>query len=82
MRLHIRNLHFRVAGDELLSLFSEFGVVTESFVVLDRQTGRSRGFAFLEMPNVIEALTAIECLNDYEWGGRRLFVSEARGRAA
>ena len=49
MRLHIRNLHFRVAGDDLLSLFSEFGVVTESFVVLDRQTGRSRGFGFLEM---------------------------------
>jgi RNA recognition motif-containing protein len=77
MRLHIRNFPFDVTADDLRALYESFGVVTDHYIILDRETRQSRGFAYVEFPNIEEAQTAIECLNDYEWRGRRLFVNEA-----
>jgi RNA recognition motif-containing protein len=80
MRLHVSNFPFDVTGDDLRALFSEFGIVEDAFIIRDKNTRVSRGFGFVDMQNVDEALAVIECLGDYEWRGRRLLVSEARER--
>lgn len=59
-------------------LFDQFGAVDRVSIITDRDTGRSRGFAFVEMPNDAEAERAISALNGSEYGGRRLNVNEAR----
>jgi RNA recognition motif-containing protein len=82
MRLHVNNFSFDVTDDELRELFEPFGVVTDCYLILDRETRRSRGFGFVEMPNADEAQAAIEALDLCQWCGRRLHVNEARGRAA
>ena len=79
-KLYVGNLSFRVTSDDLLDHFSQAGSVESANVVMDRETGRSRGFGFVEMSNSEEATAAIEQFNGEEYDGRNLVVNEARPR--
>jgi RNA recognition motif-containing protein len=79
-RLYVGNLNFRTTGDELREMFSQAGEVENASVVEDRDTGRSRGFGFVEMATSEGATAAIEMFNGKEFGGRSLTVNEARPR--
>jgi RNA recognition motif-containing protein len=76
--LFVGNMSFQTTESELTALFQGFGQVTRVHVAMDRETGRARGFAFVEMPNDEEAAKAIAGLNGKEVGGRALKVNEAR----
>ena len=76
--LFVGNLSFQTTEGELMSLFNQFGQVTRVNVVMDRETGRARGFAFVEMPNDEEAGKAVAGLDGKSLGGRNLKVNEAR----
>jgi len=78
--LFVGNLSFQTTQSDLAALFKAFGEVTRVQVATDRETGRARGFAFVEMPNDEEAAKAIAGVNGKELGGRRLKVNEARPR--
>ena len=78
MNLYVSNLSYGTTDDELNAAFAAYGVVSSARVVLDRESGRSRGFGFVEMPVEAEALTAINSLNGAEMSGRPLRVVEAR----
>ena len=80
-KLYVGNLPYSTNDAELSSMFEEFGEVTSSAVVLDRDTGRSRGFGFIEMSDDAAADEAIEKMNGQDSGGRALVVNEARPRA-
>lgn len=80
MKLYVGNLSFNTTSQHLEELFSQYGKVTSAQVVQDRDTGRSRGFGFVEMVDGNAARQAIEALNDKEHDGRRLTVNEARPR--
>ena len=77
-KLYVGNLSYQTTGAGLEQLFSQFGTVNLAEVVQDRDTGRSRGFGFVEMANEAEAQEAIRALNDQEQDGRRLVVNEAQ----
>src|ERR687889_518201 len=79
-RLYVGNLNFRTTSDELREVFSQAGEVENATVVEDRDTGRSRGFGFVEMATAEGAAAAIEQFNGKEFGGRTLTVNEARPR--
>jgi RNA recognition motif-containing protein len=79
-RLYVGNLPYSVTSDDLQQTFEEYGVVTSAEVLSDRETGRSRGFGFVEMANDAEADAAIEALDGNDLAGRRLTVNEARPR--
>ena len=81
MRIYVGNLSYDTNEDALSEIFSEYGTVEESKIVTDRETGRSRGFGFVTMPNDTEAQAAINGLNGKECEGRTLTVNEARPRA-
>src|SRR6266446_773615 len=76
--LFVGNMSFHTTEAELNDLFKPFGQVTRVHLVMDRQTGRARGFAFVEMPNDDEAAKAIAGLDGKEFGGRNIKVNEAR----
>src|SRR3989441_6516818 len=76
--LFVGNMSFQTTEGELRALFEPFGQITRVHVAMDRETGRARGFAFVEMPNDEEAAKAIAALNGKEVGGRSLKVNEAR----
>ncbi len=76
--LFVGNLSFQTTEIELSELFQPFGQVTRVQVIMDRETGRARGFAFVEMPNDEEANKAIAAINGKEVSGRALKVNEAR----
>lgn len=80
--LFVGNMSFQTTESELTELFQGFGQVTRVHVAMDRETGRARGFAFVEMPNDEEAAKAIAGLNGKEVGGRALKVNEARPKEA
>lgn len=80
MKLYVGNLSYQTASSDLESLFAEFGTVRSAQVVMDRDTGRSKGFGFVEMADSNEAQAAIQALHDQEVSGRRLTVNEARPR--
>lgn len=80
MKLYIGNLPFSAKEDDLREAFEAFGVVEDVAVVMDRDSGRPRGFAFVTMPNDDEGRAAIEGMNDKDFGGRVLKVNEARPR--
>lgn len=80
MRIYVGNISYQETEDELRELFEPYGEVSEVSIVTDRETGRSRGFAFVEMPNDQEATAAIEGLNEREHLGRTLRVNEAQPR--
>ncbi|MGA2031283.1 MAG: RNA-binding protein [Thermoguttaceae bacterium] len=76
--IYVGNLSFSTTEDELRQAFSQYGAVAEVKIVTDRETGRPRGFAFVEMSNGNEAANAIKELNLREMGGRSITVNEAR----
>ncbi|MFN0085343.1 MAG: RNA recognition motif domain-containing protein [Blastocatellia bacterium] len=78
VRLYVGNLPFSVSEQELEELFARSGPVISTNIVTDRDTGRSRGFAFVEMETSEGASAAISSLNGMELGGRELTVNEAR----
>lgn len=80
MKLYVGNLPYQTTGEELNGAFAAFGEVASANIVQDRETGRSRGFGFVEMPNADEANSAIEALNGKDFNGRNLVVNEARPR--
>jgi len=76
--LFVGNLNFQATEADLMTLIQPFGQVGRIHIVTDRETGRARGFAFVEMPNDAEAAKAIAALDGKEMGGRSLKVNEAR----
>ncbi|TVQ33322.1 MAG: RNA-binding protein [Phycisphaeraceae bacterium] len=80
MRIYVGNLPFSVDETELRSLFESHGEVESATIVIDRETGRPRGFGFVEMKSDDDANAAITALNNTEMGGRSLVVNEARPR--
>ena len=79
-KLYVGNLSYNVDSSQLEQLFSQYGTVQSAQVIQDRDTGRSKGFGFVEMDSDAEAQAAIDGLNEYEHDGRRLTVNEARPR--
>jgi len=77
----VGNLNFQTTEADLTALFQPFGQVGRIHVVTDRETGRARGFAFVEMPNDTEAAKAIAALDGTEVGGRNLKINEARPKS-
>jgi RNA recognition motif-containing protein len=79
-KLYVGNLSYRVSSSDLEQIFSSYGSVQSAEVISDRDTGRSKGFGFVEMSSDAEARAAIDALHDQEHDGRRLTVNEARPR--
>ena len=77
-KLYVGNLPYTVRDEDLQQSFSEFGSVTSAKVMMERDTGRSKGFGFVEMGSDAEALAAVEGMNGQSLGGRSLVVNEAR----
>jgi len=80
MNIYVGNLSYRMNDGELREVFSEFGEVSSARIINDRETGRSKGFGFVEMPDDNAANAAIEALNGKEVSGRNIRVNEARPR--
>ena len=80
MKLYVGNLAFETTGDDLKTLFAEAGTVESVSLIEDRETGRSRGFGFVEMQTKEEGAAAVEKFNGTEFGGRPLKVNEAKPR--
>ncbi|MDT4953661.1 MAG: hypothetical protein QOJ02_1799 [Acidobacteriota bacterium] len=80
MKLYVGNLAFQTSSEDLQQLFAQAGTVESASVIEDRETGRSRGFAFVEMSSKEEGNAAIQQLNGFEVGGRALNVNEAKPR--
>lgn len=78
--IYVGNLAWSVTADDLIDLFGQYGKVVRAQVITDRETGRSRGFGFVEMENDQEAQKAIEALNNADHNSRPLTVNEARPR--
>lgn len=80
MSIYVGNLSYQVTEDDLKEAFAEYGTVTRVQVPTDRETGRMRGFAFVEMSSDDEETAAIEALDGAEWMGRDLKVNKAKPR--
>jgi len=80
MKLYVGNLAFQTTSDDLQQLFSQAGTVESANVIEDRETGRSRGFGFVEMSSKEEGSAAISQFDGHEVGGRALKVNEAKPR--
>lgn len=78
MNIYVANISFRASEAQLKDAFQQFGEVSSVKIITDRETGRSRGFGFIEMPNEAEARQAIAQLNGKEFADRNLVVNEAR----
>ena len=78
MNMYVGNLNYRVREDDLKQVMEEYGVADSVKIIIDRETGKSKGFAFVEMPNDAEGKRAIEELNEAEYEGRQMVVKEAR----
>jgi RNA recognition motif-containing protein len=77
MNIYVGNLNYRIQEDDLKSVMERYGIVDSVKVIKDRETGRSKGFAFVEMQNDNDAKKAIEELNEKELEGRQMVVKEA-----
>jgi RNA recognition motif-containing protein len=82
MKIYVGNLSFSMSESELKTVFSEFGEVSDATLVTDRDTGRPRGFGFVEMRNDQEARSAIAALDGKEVGGRTIKVNEAKPKTS
>jgi cold-inducible RNA-binding protein len=80
MKLYVGNLAFQTTSDELTTLFAQAGTVESVSLIEDRETGRSRGFGFVEMSTKEEGAAAIQQFNGKDLGGRALNVNEAKPR--
>lgn len=80
MNIYVGNLPYRAEDQDLNDLFGEHGEVTSARVIMDRETGRSKGFGFVEMADRTAAEQAIEALNEFDYMGRALRVNEAQPR--
>ena len=80
MNIYVGNLAFTTTDDDLRQLFEPYGAVDEIRVIMDRDTGRSKGFGFVDMPDTTTAKTAIAGLQGKELAGRTLTVNEAKPR--
>ncbi len=78
MNIYVSNLGFHVGDDDLKGFFATYGEVTSAKVIIDRETSKSKGFGFVEMPNESEANTAIDKLNGFAVQGRSMNVNIAR----
>jgi RNA recognition motif-containing protein len=81
-KLFVGNLSFKMLESDLQQVFASFGIVKEAKIITDRETARSRGFAFVTMENDADADKAITNLNGREIGGREIIVNEARERTS
>ena len=79
-KLYVGNLTYNVNESDLEALFAQFGTVQSAQIIVDRDTNRSKGFAFVEMGSDAEAQAAIQGLNGHDHGGRNLTVNEAKPR--
>ena len=77
MNIYVGSLHFKMNEAELKEIFEEYGEVTSAKIIIDKYSGKSKGFGFVEMPNEAEAKKAIEELNGSEVGGRNIIVNES-----
>lgn len=82
LNIYVGNLPFSATEEEVNDLFAEHGSVDRVKLITDRDTGRPRGFGFVEMSNDNEGRAAIEALNGFDMDGRKLTVNEARPREA
>jgi cold-inducible RNA-binding protein len=82
VKLYVGNLPYTTTDEDLKTMFAEHGTVESVAVISDRETGRSKGFGFVEMSTPEEAKAAIEALNGKDFGGRDLVVNEARPKEA
>ena len=80
MSIYVGNLSYDVAEDDLKAVFAEYGKITRVHLPIDRESGRPRGFAFVEMADEKEEDAAIEALDEAEWMGRALKVNKAKPR--
>jgi RNA recognition motif-containing protein len=78
MNIFVAKLNFRTESEELKTAFEQYGEVSSAKVIMDRETGKSKGFGFVEMPNDDEANNAINGLNEQELGGRVIVVKKAQ----
>ena len=81
MNIYVGNLNYNLTEDELRQVFGEFGEVSSAKIIIDKYSGRGKGFGFVEMANDEEASAAIEALNDKEVGGRNMKVNQAREKS-
>ena len=79
-KIYVGNLNFATSEEELSNIFAQYGTIASASIVLDRYTGRSRGFGFVEMDDETVSDAAISALNGYELDGRALRVNEANSR--
>ena len=80
MSIFVGNLSYDISQDDLVEVFKEYGNVQRVHIPVDRETGRKRGFAFVEMENKAQETTAIEALDGADWMGRAIKVNQARER--
>ena len=80
MNIYVGNLPYSTTQDDLRQMFEQYGAVESVTIVQDRETGRSKGFGFVVMPDGVQSQNAIGGLNDKDMGGRKLKVNEARPR--
>ena len=80
MTIYIGNLAYQATEDDLRTVFAEYGTIQRVFLPTDRETGRMRGFAFVEMSDEAEEESAISDLDGAEWMGRQLRVNKAKPR--
>ncbi len=80
MSIYVGNLSYDVTPEDLTTAFSEYGTVNRATIPTDRETGRSRGFGFVEMAEEADEAKAIEALDGAEWMGRNLRVNKAKPR--
>lgn len=80
VKLYVGNLPYSTTDADLTELFAEYGTVVSASVISDRETGRSKGFGFVEIEEEDKAKVAIEALNGKDFGGRNIVVNEARPR--
>jgi len=81
MNIYVGNLNYNLSEDELREIFEEFGEVSSAKIIIDKYSGRSKGFGFVEMSDDEEANSAIAALNDKDFGGRNIKVNQAREKS-
>jgi RNA recognition motif-containing protein len=80
MNIYVGNLNYRVREDDLKQVMEEYGTVESVKIIKDRETGKSKGFGFVEMEDETEGMNAINALNESEFQGRKIVVKKARPR--